>query len=165
MQNNKLTFSILTITTLGLFASCSNTNSNISTTNINTPTDTTTITNTSSTSSASNTINAPATNTTSTIANVTSNNSFSKSTTYTTDHGKHQVTATFDITTDSDGKITTMTAVMNSGDRKSDAYIARFNQSAKSQIIGKKISELSNISAIGGASDTTDAFISVLQNM
>ncbi len=91
-------------------------------------------------------------------------NTITNSTTYSTDHGKHRVTANFSITTSSDGTISSATATMTSGDRESRQYINRFNSAAKTQIIGKKISELS-LSAVGGASDTTDAFVTVVDSL
>lgn len=53
---------------------------------------------------------------------------------------------------------------MNSGDHESAEYIARFNNAATKKIIGQKISSLS-LSTVGGASDTTDAFLSVTSSL
>lgn len=92
---------------------------------------------------------------------VTSNKTISKSITYSTDHGQERVTATFSITTDSSGEITAVSSSTTSADRESRQYISRFNSAARSQIIGRKISELS-LSAVGWASDTTDAFMQVV---
>lgn len=91
-------------------------------------------------------------------------NTITKNTTYNTDHGKHRVTASFALTQDTDGTITAVTATMTSGDHESRQYINRFNSAARSQIVGKKISELS-LSAVGGASDTTDAFLQVVSSL
>jgi hypothetical protein len=74
------------------------------------------------------------------------------------------VTATFSLTQDTDGVITAVTATMKSGDHESKQYINRFNSAARSQIIGKKVSSLS-LSAVGGASDTTDAFMQVVDSL
>lgn len=84
-----------------------------------------------------------------------------KSITYSTDHGQERVTASFDITTTTDGTITAVNANMTNGNRESAQYISRFNSAAKRSIVGKKISSLS-LSALGGASDTTDAFMQVV---
>lgn len=70
----------------------------------------------------------------------------------------------FTISTGSDGTITAVTAKLTSGDRESAQYISRFNSAAKSKIFGKKISSLS-LSAVGGASDTTNAFQEVISSL
>lgn len=69
--------------------------------------------------------------------------SFSKSINYRTDHGKHIVTATFDVTTKNDGTITSVSATMNRGDHESREYIERFNNASTKKIVGQKISSLS----------------------
>lgn len=104
--------------------------------------------------------------TTSSTENSTSiaSSRLSKTTSYRTDHGKHSVNVTFDISTTSDGTITGIKANMNSGDHESAEYIARFNNAATKKIIGQKISSLS-LSTVGGASDTTDAFLSVTSSL
>jgi hypothetical protein len=74
------------------------------------------------------------------------------------------VTATFDVTTESDGTITDILATMQSGDHESAEYIERFNNAATKKIVGQKITSLS-LEAIWGASDTTDAFRSIVASL
>lgn len=90
--------------------------------------------------------------------------SLSKSINYRTDHGKHIVTATFEVTTKSDGTITSVSATMNRGDHESREYIERFNNASTKKIVGQKISSLS-LESVWGASDTTDAFISLIASL
>jgi hypothetical protein len=70
----------------------------------------------------------------------------------------------FDISLDGTKTITAITATMTSGDRESGQYVSRFNSAAKSKIIGKKVAGLS-LSAVGGASDTTDAFSQIIASL
>jgi hypothetical protein len=93
-----------------------------------------------------------------------SSSTTSKTVTYSTDHGKEQTTVQFNITLNADKTITALTATMTSGDRESKQYVSRFNSAAKSKIIGKKVAGLS-LSAVGGASDTTDAFSQVIASL
>lgn len=112
-------------------------------------------------STRSNTDNSSSVSSTSTNTNSTTT---SKTVSYRTDHGKHSVSVTFDIATGSDGIITGVQANMNSGDHESAEYIARFNNASSRKIIGQKISSLS-LSSVGGASDTTDAFLETLASL
>ena len=112
--------------------------------------------NTVSTSNNSTSVSSTSTNTNSTTS--------SKTVSYRTDHGKHSVSVTFDIATGSDGIITGVQANMNSGDHESAEYIARFNNASSRKIIGQKISSLS-LSSVGGARDTTDAFLETLASL
>lgn len=103
------------------------------------------------------------------LANTLDNNDINlsvltKNATYRTDHGKHEVNADFNISENPDWIIVDVTVTMLRGDHESWNYIRRFNSVARTQIVGKKISDLS-ISAIGWASDTTDAFLSMIESL
>lgn len=88
----------------------------------------------------------------------------SKSITYRTDHGHHQATVNFVLEMNSDNTISTVTADMTIGDRESAEYVSNFNTRINSMVIWKKKSELS-LSAVWWASDTTDAFMQVLNTL
>ena len=108
--------------------------------------------------------NGNAANAANNSTNSSSPSSIQKTVNYRTDHRKHTVSVTFDISTSSDGIITGVTAHINSGDRESAEYIERFNNAASRKIVGQKISSLS-LGAVWGASDTTDAFLSVVASL
>lgn len=139
MKNTNFTPLFIFLIASTFLASCTNTGSN-----------------TISTSNASNAVS-----TANTSSSVSSNQ---KTVSYRTDHGKHNASVTFDISTTSDGTITGVTANLNSGDRESADYVQRFNNAAPRKIVGQKISSLS-LSTVGGASDTTDAFLSAASSL
>jgi hypothetical protein len=162
MKNTSLSPLFVILIASTIIASCSDTGSD-----------------TISTDSVTPTVNIPVTSNTTTETQTTSpsppqtvsNNStspkttaYSKSLSYRTNHGKHIATATFDITTKNDGTITLVNAMMNRGNHESAEYIVRFNNAASKKIIGQKISSLS-LSIVGGASDTTDAFLAVVDSL
>lgn len=63
-----------------------------------------------------------------------------------------------------DDKINTLEVIPNATDRQSIEYQNRFKNSISNQVVGKKIDELS-LSRVGGASLTTNAFSSSLNNI
>lgn len=64
----------------------------------------------------------------------------------------------FEMTTDGAGTITAIKATIEEGNDMSKNFTKEFNQDSL-KIIGKKLSEISDISAVGGASLTTAAFV------
>lgn len=66
------------------------------------------------------------------------------------------ITTDFSLVTSADGLIQSVQATYNGNDHEDAMYHSRFNSSTSS-IVGKSISNLS-LSAVGGASLTTDAF-------
>ncbi len=77
------------------------------------------------------------------ISTISRESVISKNASYSTDHGKERVSIRYDISLKTDGTISSVTAVMLSGDHESRQYISRFNNAARSKIVGKKISNLS----------------------
>ena len=146
MNKNIFSLSLIAVFALTFLSACTN---NYSDTVVVTPT------NTSPTSTSS-----VASDTSSNVASQT----ITKTVSYGVDHGKHQVTTDFTISTDSTGKILSVRANMTRWDHESMQYHNRFNNVANKKIVGKKISELS-LSALGGASDTTDAFNEVIASL
>lgn len=61
--------------------------------------------------------------------------------------------------------ITDVSVDYHGDEMMSKQMITRFNVASKKEIAGKKISELSGISAVGGASYTTQAFIDTINNL
>lgn len=113
---------------------------------------------------ASNTSNT--TETTSTISvnvadeGTTSNNSqghsYDSVVSYKTPGGDDSVR--FVMNTDENGIITSLVASLDNGSPISGNFIKGFSEAASSQIVGKKIADIADISAVGGASLTTQAF-------
>lgn len=89
-------------------------------------------------------------------------NSVSRTATYMTDNDRIQAQVVFNISIGSGNTITALDTALVSGGPEISQYISLFNQNTKSTIVGKKISELSGLSAVGGASDTTMAFRQVI---
>ncbi len=82
--------------------------------------------------------------------------------TYTTPGGEDNVR--FVMTTDGAGTVKTLEATLVEGHDISKGFIEKFSEGAQTQIVGKKIADLGNISAVGGASLTTDAFKKFVAN-
>lgn len=109
------------------------------------------------TSSSTNTTITPITPTTS-----TSSNTVSKTLSYRVPRGSASTLYSVTISGDT---ITQASASMTSGDHESSMYNSRFNRSLASSVIGKNISEIKNLSAIGGASLTTEAFTQFVSSL
>ena len=86
---------------------------------------------------------------------------YTKTISYLTDHRKHTISTKYTLVIWEDGVIESIDASLVSGSHESARYHSRFNSAARSQIVGQKISELS-LSAVGGASDTTEAFLDIV---
>lgn len=100
-------------------------------------------------------------NTTATTSSNTAENTISPYTyndivTYQTPAGDDSVR--FVMTTDGNGTITSLETTFEEGNDMSKDFVKQFQDASKQKIIGKKISELGSVDAIGGASLTTDAF-------
>lgn len=146
MNKNIFSFSLIAVFALTFLSACTNTTS-----------DTVKITPTSTTNSSTVNSSIPTSST-------TTSQTVTKTVSYGVDHGKHQVTTDFTISTDSTSKILSVRANMTQGDHESMQYHNRFNNAVSKKIVGKKASELS-LSALGGASDTTDAFSEVIASL
>lgn len=67
-------------------------------------------------------------------------------------------TVRFTMTTDAEGVVTSLKATLEVGNDISKQLTAAFEEDAATKIVGKKLADLGDISAVGGASLTTNAF-------
>ncbi len=117
---------------------------------------------TACTQSGEETVSTPSSSVDSSVSTTASSTQSSptlteKTLTYSTHHGRKRISTHFSVRLGKDEIITSVKADLISGDHESARYHTRFVQAAQTQIIGKKLSDLS-LDVVGGASDTTDAF-------
>jgi hypothetical protein len=73
------------------------------------------------------------------------------------------VTTIFTIGLDTNKTITSLNASTNSRDHEDTMYAKRFSIGSTKSVVGKTISEITSLRAIGGASLTTQAFQEALK--
>lgn len=158
--------SLIAVSALAFLASCTSNNptttttetlSATTTTTTETPTETTTTVETATTSETVVTPTNEDSTTTVTTNEVSSDElSYNQVMDYTSPGGEDSVR--FAMTTDKDGTITSLETTLMEGNQNSEMSTKNFADASKTEIVGKKISELSDITAVGGASLTTAAF-------
>lgn len=138
---------LLAIAGLSLLASCGTEASpTTTTTTTSTPTSATTVT----TSGATDTTTTVKTNdeTATTTTTTSEGHSYNSVVDYKSPGGHNSVR--FVVDTDANGIIKTLSASVMEADKISAGFVEKFNSAAQNSIVGKKVSEIANISAIGG---------------
>lgn len=120
-----------------------------------------TTTGSTSNSNTSTTNTSTSTNSTTTVT-MYKDGTYSNSQTYRVPEG-HSNTISVKITLSGD-VIKDLTVDSNYNSRESERYVSGFESSIKSKVVGKKISDV-NLSIVGGASLTTDAFTEAISEI
>lgn len=89
-------------------------------------------------------------------------NTQTKTLTYRVPHGS--TSTKYTLATDSNGNILTATSSVISGDHESREWNDWFSEEFAHTVVGKKLSDLSSVDAIGGAPLTTEAFMEFIQS-
>lgn len=130
-------------------------NSDTSTQTTSTPTQTLTST---PTESSTNATTAP----TSTSSTLFKNGTFTANQGYVVEGHNESISVSLTISGD---KITGITNTYSGNEPQSQQYQGSFESQIKSQVVGKKLSEISTLSRVGGASFTTRAFNQALTSI
>ena len=154
---------IVTVTVAGAYffilrdtSSTSNTLTNATPTVENVISDTPT--NTASTADTTNTDTSVTTNTanSSTTTQAYKDGTYSATATYTVPHGDTNSVAV--KLTIKDGTVTNVATNHDYSDRDSEFYVEEFESKISGTVVGKKITDVSSLSRVGGASLTTRGF-------